>query len=200
MTLYEELELPTFCTFDEIKHQYRILAGVHHPDKGGDEEKFKRIKFAYEVLSDPIRRKQYDETKTTNEPNDIHKEAISELACLFFSIIPTFDCANGNLIETMKAEVIRIKLRLDGEEQLNEKYISNIEIVKQKLKLKNPNEENVIMSFVDTQLESRYQDRKVIKHKIEIMNHMTPILEKYEYGFMELFNDAPIMEIEAKTE
>lgn len=201
MTLYEELELTPDCTFEEIKQQYRTLARLHHPDLGGDEEKFKRIKFAYEVLSDPIRRKQYDESETTNEPLDINKEAITELAHLFFSVIATFDCDNGNLIETLKNEVIRIAKRLQDEQTLNEKYIRNIELIKQKLKLKNPNDEDVILSFIEKQLESRYQDRKTINHKIEIVALMGPILEKYEYGFIELFNEVPtVMETETKTQ
>lgn len=36
---------------DEIKKAYRKLAATHHPDKGGDEEKFKKINEAYEILS-----------------------------------------------------------------------------------------------------------------------------------------------------
>ena len=60
MDPYLELEVSIDASDEEIKLQYRAMAMIHHPDKGGDEEKFKRIKEAYEILSDPIRRKAYE--------------------------------------------------------------------------------------------------------------------------------------------
>lgn len=46
---------------DEIKRAFRKLAHEHHPDKGGGEQKFKEINEAYQVLSDPQKRAQYDQ-------------------------------------------------------------------------------------------------------------------------------------------
>ncbi|MBI2105236.1 molecular chaperone DnaJ, partial [Candidatus Woesearchaeota archaeon] len=46
---------------DEIKKAYKKLALKHHPDKGGDAEKFKELSEAYAVLSDDNKRKQYDQ-------------------------------------------------------------------------------------------------------------------------------------------
>lgn len=43
-----------------MKKAYRKLAVQHHPDKGGDPEKFKEISKAYETLSDPDKKQRYD--------------------------------------------------------------------------------------------------------------------------------------------
>lgn len=50
---------------DEVKRAFRKLAHEHHPDKGGDQEKFKEINEAYQVLSDDTKRSQYDQFGST---------------------------------------------------------------------------------------------------------------------------------------
>lgn len=202
MTLYDDLELQPDCTFEDIKQQYRTLAKKHHPDLGGDAEVFKRIKFAYEVLSDPDRRKQYDETKTTQGGPSIRAEAINTLANIFFSIIPNFNCNEGNLIESMCNEVNNMKNRASADSLLNESYIGNLEIVKNKLKPKDPDNENIIMGFIDKQLETRYNDRTTFEHRKKLSDEMLLILDKYDYGFLEIMSPIyhPVMENETKTQ
>jgi molecular chaperone DnaJ len=62
--LYETLGVARGAGQDEIKKAYRKLARQHHPDANpGDaaaEERFKEVQTAYDVLSDPEKRKQYD--------------------------------------------------------------------------------------------------------------------------------------------
>lgn len=62
---YEVLGVDKNASLDEIKKAYRKLAKMYHPDANpGDkstEEKFKEIAEAYEVLSDPNKRAQYDQ-------------------------------------------------------------------------------------------------------------------------------------------
>jgi curved DNA-binding protein len=57
---YKTLGVTTTASADEIKKAYRKLASQHHPDKGGDTAKFQEIQTAYDTLSDPAKRQQYD--------------------------------------------------------------------------------------------------------------------------------------------
>lgn len=58
---YEVLGVGKNASADEIKKAFRRAAVEHHPDKGGDETKFKEINEAYEILKDDSKRKRYDQ-------------------------------------------------------------------------------------------------------------------------------------------
>lgn len=60
MDHYQTLGVVKTATPDEIKRAYRKLASQHHPDKGGDTAMFQKVEEAYRILSDPQKRKEYD--------------------------------------------------------------------------------------------------------------------------------------------
>ena len=70
---YAVLNVAQDATQDEIKHSYRKLALLHHPDKVAETDKesakeaFQRLAFAYAILSDQTRRSRYDATGSTSD-------------------------------------------------------------------------------------------------------------------------------------
>ncbi|MGN0076271.1 MAG: DnaJ C-terminal domain-containing protein [Parafannyhessea sp.] len=58
---YDVLGVKRDASDDEIRRAFRKLAAKYHPDAGGDEKKFKEISEAYTTLSNPEKRKEYDQ-------------------------------------------------------------------------------------------------------------------------------------------
>ena len=81
---YEELGLEKNATKSEIKSSYRSLVKQHHPDAGGEKERFLAIQNAWETLNDPIKKEKYDRK--------------------LFSSITSFDSLNENWEEKFNSK------------------------------------------------------------------------------------------------
>ena len=69
---YSILGISEQASQDEIKKAYRSLANKHHPDKGGDQAKFKDISVAYDNLGDPQKRAEYDQQRQFGNGQQFH--------------------------------------------------------------------------------------------------------------------------------
>jgi len=74
MNYYDVLGVPTDASEADIKKAFRKLASQHHPDKGGDTDKFQKIQEAYEVLSDNNRRYEYDHPPRQGFNGNFHQD------------------------------------------------------------------------------------------------------------------------------
>jgi len=75
---YNVLGVAPNATDDEIKKVYRSLAMRYHPDRNqepGADARFKAIGKAYEILSDPVKREEYNQTLTHRIIIDAEAEA-----------------------------------------------------------------------------------------------------------------------------
>ena len=157
------------------------MAQQHHPDKGGDESTFKRIKLAYEVLSDPSRRAEYDATGKIHEDLPIRTEALQELSGLTTHCIAKINPDHDDLIFVMKREID------ENVHQVKDNIITcNGFIIKLNKILKKVNRkkegENFIKSIVQEQIKFREGELKQFNHRIDVLDYMKELLEDYYYG------------------
>tara|TARA_R110000868_G_scaffold94390_2_gene260426 strand:- start:2501 stop:3112 length:612 start_codon:yes stop_codon:yes gene_type:complete len=192
MNPYFELDVPTTASLDTIKQRYRTLAQMHHPDKGGDEELFKRIKLAYEILSDPVRRKQYDitgETTTTNAKD----EAIANIVQILLHVVPSFNVDQDDLIQIAEIETRTMLELIHKDARVTERYIINLEKVSSKLRIKTDGE-NILNTFIIHQIQQRKQELETFKKRTQVCELMLEILKDYEYGLRNLIFEDPVQE------
>ena len=107
MSLYEVLGVGEGATLAEIKAAHREAVKAHHPDAGGDPERFIRAQRAYLVLSDPERRALYDRTGAEEDGGADDQNAYAALATLFLQIVD----GNGDLRRLDVVGVVRGRLQ-----------------------------------------------------------------------------------------
>jgi curved DNA-binding protein CbpA len=96
MNPYSVLSVERNATLKNIKSAYRTLSQEYHPDKpGGDRAKFEEIKLAYDVLSNPERRKRYDETGRIDE-SPVTPEAVRQMIAQTVRAIVTAQRPDGS--------------------------------------------------------------------------------------------------------
>jgi DnaJ-class molecular chaperone len=182
MNPYTILEVSPQASEDEIKKKFRILAQRYHPDRAdGDEEKFKQINLAYSVLSDPVRRKQFDTTGKYDMNPNLRDEAMNNLARIINIFMEQIDPELGNLVVSMKMDIEREKNYL--REQISICIASINKLEKFLIKIKRKKEgENILKGFIATQIKQREDNIKNHNRVLEVCDKMLEILDDYQYG------------------
>jgi molecular chaperone DnaJ len=117
---YEILGIQKTASAEEIKKAYRKKSMETHPDRGGNEDEFKEIAEAYEILSDQAKKQNYDayghagptRQSATNNPFDIFSQFFRNSG-----FNPFEEQAQGN--RNVKGQDLNVTVKLTLEEILN---------------------------------------------------------------------------------
>ena len=109
-SLYEVLGVDRTVGEADLVKAYRENARRTHPDRdGGNTAEFQVVKFAYEVLSDPVRRRDYDLNGITTH-EDIEADAVDIIRQVVLEIIDMAPVGRFDIIEQVR-HVIAIKIK-----------------------------------------------------------------------------------------
>jgi curved DNA-binding protein CbpA len=181
-TLYDELELSRNCTFEEIKQQYRTLAQINHPDKGGSEEKFIRIKEAYETLSDPVKRAHYDSTGDYYEDSNINNEVKNRLANMIDHFTQQINPDIDDLILKMKVDIYQAKQTANNAIVECNNILRKLSTISNKIKLKKEKGENFLKTIVELKITRGQNELAGHKRMLLVFDKMLEILEDYHFS------------------
>lgn len=85
MDYYSILGVPRNASQDDIRKAYKKKSMLHHPDRGGDEAKFKEVNEAYSTLKDPAKKQQYDNPQPQYKFNtgNMHRGGFEDMFAQF---------------------------------------------------------------------------------------------------------------------
>lgn len=133
---YQILEVDRGASADEIKKSYRKMAMKYHPDKNPDnpqaEEKFKECAEAFDVLSDPQKKQEYDTYGTVGGNNGNPFGGGFNMDDIFSRFGDFFNFGGGNQRQVRRGSDLRIKTNVSLQEVINgvDKKIKYIRQVK----------------------------------------------------------------------
>lgn len=196
--LYEILGIGHDATKEEIKKAYRKLALKYHPDHNPGnqeaEEKFKEVNMAYEVLSDPDKKKEYDETGNYDGEDNVRKAAIDHLRSMMAQAVKQDNemsriSSFGSLYEsdnTLMKKIMRAlaKQKADTNSSIVEarKTIKHLEEKKKKVRMKDNAKHsfNIFESTVDVLINNSKAYVAQAEGQLEMLNIATELASDYE--------------------
>ncbi len=185
--LYEILGIAKDATPKEIKRAYKDKAKRHHPDKGGDEEVFKKIQQAYDVLSDPLSRKMYD---TTGEVKKIDFD--QGMKNLFDNyIIPELvkiektSFERVNIIKMIDALIQDKITELETAITNNEEVKRRLELVLFRKRKKNTESEDILQKFFEPHIKHAETNISVLETERDFVEKVRDIMSEYDYNMAE---------------
>lgn len=194
MKLYELLGVNEDATQDEIRAAYRSMAQRHHPDKGGDRTTFQSIQRAYDVLSDPARRKRYDELGLSGPMPDLREQSLLTIAEFLMGVIDSadVDVDTTNILEYVAHKIANTKDNVESNIREERRKLNKRERAMKRLKAKE-GKDGIASQLLHGAIMKQKHKMEEMQLASETLTLAFNILNDYDYevdkqDFMDVYN------------
>jgi curved DNA-binding protein CbpA len=182
MELYELLGCKPTDTFAVIRRKFRSLSKKAHPDVGGDPEHYKKLTEAHEILTDPEKRKRYDQTGRTDK--SVTKEKIREyIQAIFNNVVnvdpPPDDPVWDNILHKVIMGIVSARSNMKADLQLARRKLQRTRVLLKRFK---PLQEEDPVGDELRRQEDRWQSEiRRQEDSIELSQCAEEVLRGYRY-------------------
>lgn len=180
--LYEILDVPRSASTSAIKAAFRKRAKTAHPDVGGDAEAFRLLKLAADVLSDPDKRRHYDETGAVPESQEDILEADLRFAIgeILLSILPQIKSPNfDDVLAHMREAVAQRLADLDNRIALLGVSIEKLAVIASRIQVDNG--DNLLRTVASGRRDDLIREREEMLRIRARCHDMQEFLGHYRY-------------------
>lgn len=186
MNPYEELGLPADATDQEIKAAYRAKSKKHHPDVGGDADKFSKVSESFQILISSERRSHYD-SYGSDKPeagNKVHTIIYDMITNLYtYYDISGLDIKQ-ECINTVQTKIADLEAEYDSKLYKIRALENSLKRVKSNLRMKGDG-----VNFFEVVLEDKIKTIKKELNSLEmdksLLGEVLEYLDKFECTIME---------------
>lgn len=184
MSHYDTLGIKPDATPAEIKRAFQKLASQHHPDKGGDTERAAAINDAYATLSDPERRKRYDETGADRQGPSPEEARRAEVQQAFMTaLMASIDTPHGeaSLIRTMRGRFDGALQQSQAQQREIDSGRTKLERMKAKVKRKDgATGDDLVVMILEGKISDLQRAKEAAMHAAGVLAEARALLDAYE--------------------
>lgn len=178
--LYAALGIARDASQEEIKAAYRRAARAAHPDReGGSTAQMQSVNQAFEVLSDPERRKHYDETGNTTPQATLEERAAQGLRMMLTEALEQSDVG---VVEFVIASAERTIISLTSIKVNAEAKIARLEKRRSKIRFKGKGVD-VVALLIDAQIVQARTSISEAAAALEMVKTVRRLIDEYEEDF-----------------